>query len=117
MFHAPFAVDKDRWEAPAKLSMGSGQFARGTLTYEKTGMASDGNINVAVSGELKAEGKFGPADIKNSVYKVKGEQVYDPAGKIWRLGQLTIDVSLDLVAAGNPAGSTSGTMKLGLQRK
>ncbi len=117
LMHPPFPADQDRWESPAKLAMGNGQYAKGNLTYEKKGTRDDGTVEVQVAGELKAEGKFGPADIKTGIYKVKGEQAYDPASKTWKSGQLDIDVTLDLLVGGTPGGSTTGVMKLGMSQK
>ncbi len=121
MFHVKVPSDKTQWEAPTKFSMGSGQFARGNLTYEKLPGASDAKpdspVRVKVSGDLKAEGKLGAGEIKNGLYKVSGEQTYDPSKKEWTSGELNVDVTLDILAAGQPAGSATGTMKVTLKPK
>lgn len=117
LMHPPYSADLERWEAPAKFSMGNNQFARGNLTYQKVGTEADGTVKVDVTGELKADGKFGPADIKTAIYKVKGTQWFDPATKSWSSGQWGVDVTLELLVGGNPAGTTTGTMKLGLESK
>jgi hypothetical protein len=117
LFHPPFAPDQDRWEAPAKLALGSRQFARGSLSYQKAGTDDEGNIKVQVSGDLKAEGKFGPTDIKTGLYRVKGEQLYDPNSNSWVAGRLDVELTLELLTGGNPAGTSTGTMRLTLKRK
>lgn len=114
LFHVPFPKDRDRWEAPAAVSLSSGQYARGTLTYEKAGAAPDGRVTVRVSGELKAEGRLAAGEIRNGVYKVSGEQVYDPTARRWASGTLTFDVAFDLATPGEPTTSASGTMTVTL---
>jgi hypothetical protein len=117
LFHAPYRDDVEEWTAPAKLPVGHGQYATGTLTYRKTGTDAQGKSSVQVLGELSAQGKLGPADIKKGTYSVNGTQVFDTGAKAWVSGQLNIEVSLDLLVAGNSAGTSTGVMKLGLQKK
>ncbi len=115
LFHVRFPKSEDRWESPAKVSLSSGQFARGTLTYEKAGAADDGRVTVKVTGELKAEGKLGAGEIRNGVYKVTGMQLYDPSLRRWISGDLTLDVSFDLVTPGESPASANGTMHVSLR--
>jgi len=117
IFHVRFPQGKDRWEAPAKIPMGFGQYARGTLTYQKVdSTAAAGPVRVKVSGELRLTGKMGGGEIKDGKFTVSGEQVYDPAGRECASGALAIVLKYDIEVNAKPAGSTSGTMKVTLQR-
>lgn len=115
LFHVRFPKDEDRWESPASVSLSSGQFARGPLTYEKAGADADGRVTVKVSGTLKAEGKLGAGEIRNGVYKVSGTQIYDPTLHEWVSGDLALDVTFDLATPGEPLTSANGTMKVSLR--
>jgi hypothetical protein len=114
LFHPPYPADRSAWEAPARLSMGEGQFAAGTLHYEKAGAGPGGAERVKVSGELKPQIKPG-GDIRDGSYKVSGEQFYDPGRGVWASGRLTIDVTLELQSEGHATGTASGTMELNLE--
>jgi len=123
IFHVRFPEATDRWQAPAKISMAAGQHARGTLTYQKAApAAAEGPVRVKVSGELQAAGKMGAGEIKDGIYKVSGEQVYDPAGREWASGVLDIvvELNIDVQADGKPVASgsitMSGTMKVTLRQ-
>jgi hypothetical protein len=113
LFHAPFPSDKEVWVAPAKFSMGQGQFAEGKLTYRKLSPVVAGKpVKVAVSGELAAEGKVGAATIKNGTYKISGQQVFDPADSEWVNGEWKAAISFDYEVKGQPTGSATGTMAI-----
>lgn len=114
LFHVRFPADQNEWESPAKLSMGTGHYARGTLKYVKAGTEPDGKVRVKVSGELKADGKLGDGEVRNGLYRIDGEQVYDPARKCWTSGILNVALSLEMLAAGQNAGTASGTMTIAL---
>lgn len=116
LFLVRFPVDKDRWESPAKFSMGEGQFAAGVLSYEKLGEEPDGRIKVGVSGELKADAKIGGGEVRDAVYKIQGEQFYQPSAGCWVAGALSVDISMTMVEDGQPAGSATGTMLLTLKQ-
>jgi hypothetical protein len=117
IFHVRFPEGKDRWEAPAKLPMGTGQYARGTLKYQKLpSNTAGGPVRVKVSGELGLAGKMGGGEVKDGTFTVSGEQVYDPAGRGWSSGVLDIVLKYDIEVNAKPAGSASGTIKVTLQR-
>ncbi len=114
IFHPPFPADKDQWEAPVRFSIGGGQFAQGTLKYQKDGEGPGGTTKVKISGELKAEGKTGVGEIKNGTYKVEGSELYDPSKSAWVSGQIKANMALDVLSEGQPAGSVQGAMTLTL---
>lgn len=115
LFHVRFPKAEDRWEVPAEVSLSSGQYARGTLTYEKAGADAEGRVTVKVSGTLKAEGQLGAGQIRGGVYEVSGTQIYDPTVQDWLSGNLTFDVKFDIATPGEPPASANGTMKVTLQ--
>jgi hypothetical protein len=114
LFHVRFPSGKTEWESPGKLSMGTGHFAQGTLKYVKEAADEQGLVRVSVSGELKADGKIAEGEVRNGVYRVSGHQVYDPSRSCWTSGQLEVNVTLDMVAAGQDAGSATGLIKIRL---
>lgn len=115
-FHPPFPSDKDEWEAPRRFAIGGGQFAQGTLKYQKDGEGPGGTTKVKVSGELKAEGKSGVGEIKNGTYKIDGSELYDPSKSAWVSGRITAEMTLDVLSDGQPAGSASGSMTFTLEQ-
>lgn len=112
--HARVPADKDRWEASAKLALAQGQMAAGVLSYEKAGPPdADGLLTVKVSGTLKAEGSIGASKIKDGVYKVTGEQVYDNGLGSWKSARWDVDMSYALTdAEDNPTGLAKGPLTL-----
>jgi hypothetical protein len=114
LFHPPFPDGQRVWEAPARLSMGEGQFATGTLHYEKLGIGPDGTERVKVTGELKPQPRSG-GDIRGGSYQVSGEQAFDLARRVWTSGQMTIDVTLELQSNGHATGIATGKMELVLK--
>jgi hypothetical protein len=121
MFHVRFPRDKDRWEAPSTFTMGNGQYARGTLRYEKLpptpGAGLNDPVRVKVSGTLKTgDVAMGPNTFKGGAFRVAGEQVYDPAEREWRSGDLRVDASFAIEAPHQPPGSARGVMKVAMRR-
>jgi hypothetical protein len=113
--HVGFPPDADRWEAPAKLSMGQGHSARGTLRFEKVA-ATAGGVRVRVTGRLAPAGQGTKSDeIKSGYYTVSGEQVYDPTAREWRSADWSIEVAFDILQNGKAAGSVTGSMKLAMR--
>jgi hypothetical protein len=116
LFHPPFPAEAESWDAPAKVAFGSGQFAVGTLHYEKAGKTDDGLERVTVGGELKGAGKIQGGEVADATYKVDGLEFYDPGAKAWASGLLKIDMSFKIVTPSQPLGSASGTMEVRLRR-
>jgi hypothetical protein len=117
LFHPRFPKDKDRWSAPAVISMGKGQSARGTLTYRKLGLVESGkSLRVEVKGELSADGKSGEATVKNSKYTVAGEQVFDLTDREWVSGDWKIDLTFESEFKNEPVGSATGSMVVAFKR-
>jgi hypothetical protein len=118
LFHVKFPATERQWNAPNEVSMGNGGFARGTLTYAKTGTSASGQTVVKVSGTLvnnlfQPPGKS-PA-VKNARYVVTGKQTYDSAAGEWTSGDLSIDLSFDLEMDGKLASSAKGVMRVSLR--
>jgi hypothetical protein len=117
LFHASFPSDKNKWQAPAEVSMGSGGYARGQLDYEKLPGGAAGRTAVKVSGTLVSD-DFKPAGspltLKNNRYAVSGQQTYDAARKEWIAGDMTLQVSFDMAAGEKTVGKAKGTMKVKL---
>jgi hypothetical protein len=117
LFHPRFAANKETWSAVATIAMGNGQAARGTLRYQKLGPAKSGKgVQVKVEGELSADGRSGGAIIKNSLYRVSGEQVYDPDAKEWVSGEWKVDLAFENEFDGIDTGSANGTMTITFKR-
>ena len=119
LLHPPFPRGKRAWKAPATISMGSGSYASGQLTY-KAGPAlaegdAAGRIPVAVSGTLTGGGTVGPTEVRNARYVVHGSQTFDPGRGHWVDGSLTLDTSFDTYLHGKKIASNSGTMTASLK--
>lgn len=119
LLHPPFRRGKRAWMAPAKVSMGDGNYAAGELTYQAgpavaRGEAA-GRIPVDVSGTLTGGGTVGPTGIRNARYVVRGSQTFDPGRGRWVDGSLTLDTSFDTHLHGKKIASNSGTMKASLK--
>lgn len=117
MFHAPFPADGERWEAEREFSMGSGNVARGALTYTRGAAGPDGRVPVTVSGTLKGAGRQGPLEIRDAVYRVEGTQTFDPALGDWAAGELKIELSMDMLRGGRKLCSATGTILATLERR
>jgi len=114
LFHPPFLVGKDEWEADTEVTMGKSGYARGKLTYTKVASGNQGQT-VRVSGTLTNDSFKQPGTqqgVSGARYLVRGEQTYDPAQKEWASGKLTIDVSFQMTADDKPIGSAKGQMTL-----
>jgi hypothetical protein len=118
LFHPPFHADKDEWQADAEISLGSGGFVKGKLTYKKMQGGKAGQA-VKVTGTLTNDNfklPGSPAAMKNVRYVVNGEQTYDPDQKEWIAGKLSLDVSYQMVADDKPVGMAKGTMAVTLEK-
>jgi hypothetical protein len=117
IFHGRFPRDKDRWEAPVKLPVGNGQYARGSLKYQRTlSTTAGGPVRVKVSGELQLTGNLVEVEYQNGRMTISGEQAYDPSLWEWTSGDLDIALNYNLVVNGKIVSSASGTMKATLRR-
>ena len=99
----------------ARLAMGQGNSAAGTLKFEKVGppAAPNAPVKVKVSGDLAATATGGQAKVKKSLYSVSGEQTYDPASKGWTAAHWVIDISLELTdLQDRPSGGSKGKLDL-----
>ena len=113
--HVPFPEKERTWTTLARLAMGQGNSAAGTLKFEKVGPPAGPNspVKVKVSGELAATATGGQLKIKNSRYSVNGEQTYDPVSKGWTAAHWVIDISLELVdAQDKPLSGSKGKLDL-----
>lgn len=119
IFHPPYYADKQEWERQTEFSSGNGAYVKGNLLYKK-GEKIAGGQKVTFSGTLKNPGYTRPGTatkIESSVYKISGEQTYDPASKEYVLGKLVIDISFDLSESDKPIGNAKGKMNLTFKRK
>jgi hypothetical protein len=115
LFHPPFPSSKDKWEAPAEVNIGGDAYVRGQLTYEKAGPAGDGLVKVRVSGTLtNREAQRGGLTMKDVVYKVQGEDVYDTRRAQWQSGKLVMDVSYAVYSGDQELGSSRGQISASL---
>ncbi len=118
LFHAPFPKDKQKWEAPAEVSMGNGGYATGPLAYERISEA-EGVVSVKVSGVLKNESfrqtPSNPLEFRDVRYEVTGAQSYDAKRHEWIVGELTFDVTYRMFVQGSEAGTVKGVMKVRLK--
>lgn len=110
--HARFPNDANRWDVPARLAMGEGRFAKGTLRFEK--LVREGNtVRVRVAGRLVPQGGAAkPGESRTGTHSVTGEQIYDLTSREWRSADWSIELALDIFQNGKPAGAVNGTMKL-----
>jgi hypothetical protein len=120
VFHVRYSTEKPRWDAPVTLPMAKGEAARGRLQFEKlpappTAQA-DSPMRVKVSGTLSSNAAINGVQLKNAVYKVSGEQTYDPIARDWSAGNWKVDMAWDMVRDDKPQGSAAGTMTLTLGR-
>jgi hypothetical protein len=116
--HVRFPAKQDRWEAPVVLPMADGQAAKGTLTFEKAApVAGEGKrVRVKVFGKLTADGKTQKAEIRNGVYNVSGEQVYDPKERDWVSASWQIESSWEMLKDGILIATASGPIRLSLKQ-
>jgi hypothetical protein len=116
LFHPPFFQDKDTWESEREVGIGNGGTVKGELFYKKS--ASDkGKQAVKVSGTLKNDGfrpEGAPATTR-SVNKVSGQQTFDLVQRKWVAGELTMDISIEVLADGKLIGSGKGPMQVTLE--
>ncbi len=110
--HVGFPREADRWEVPARLTMGQGRTAQGTLRFEKVSREGK-TVRMRVAGRLVPTGGGAKSEeTRTGSYSVSGEQVYDTAAQQWRSADWSIELSLDVLQNGKPAGAASGSMKL-----
>jgi hypothetical protein len=117
LFHTPYRPGQDEWQADNEVTMGSGGFARGKLTYKKVPGDKDGQV-FNVSGTLACDNfkvPGTPLTHTNARYVVSGQQRYDPAKKEWVSGQLKMDVSYQMAFDEKPVGSAKGAMTIALE--
>lgn len=111
--HTPIPKDVASWEAPTQLTMGHGQTARGSLTFEKdkaSATPGGGPIKVKVSGVLKAEGAVVGNLIKDGTYTVTGEQSYDPRSREWTSARWSVAIETELENQGATVAHGRGKM-------
>ncbi len=114
--HTPIPRAVAFWEAPTQLAMGQRQTAKGILRFEKEKTSIDttangGTVKVKVSGRLKAEGVVVGNYVKDGIYSVTGEQIYEPSSREWRSARWSVAVENDLVnAAGLAVAHAKGKM-------
>ena len=111
---APFSAREEVWTAPASLSISGGQLARGALRYEKIGTTAEGLTRVAVSGELKAEGPVFGGELRKGVFRVGGEQFYDPEADAWASAELNLEGSFEVLEGGELQAFVVGTIRVTL---
>ncbi|MFO0883746.1 MAG: hypothetical protein U0894_06085 [Pirellulales bacterium] len=119
MFHPPYFADKQEWERQTEFSAGNGAYVKGNLLYKKGEKTAAGQ-KVTFSGTLTNPGYLRPGTplkMENNIYKISGEQTYDPASKEYVLGKLVIDISFDLSVSDKPIGNAKGKMNLTFKRK
>jgi hypothetical protein len=108
LFHSPFPKTQHEWSAPAEISMGNGGFVKGDLHYKK---AADGRT-VAVKGTLTLEKQPVPGGsglvIRNAVYEMAGDQLYDPEQNTWVSGNLRADISFKMTNGDAPLATAKG---------
>ena len=112
--HPPFFEDKKEWKAPTKFSLGSGNFARGELTY-KVKSKKDGMVTVSVLGELEPSGKQGIFEIVNGIYNVSGNQIYDLKAKQWDSAEIKLDIKFELALKDKKFADGKGVMNVTLE--
>jgi len=108
--HPPFFEDKKEWTAPAKFSIGNGNFARGNLNYKVKSKAGD-RVTVDVSGNLTPTGKQSVLDFTNGNYSATGVQTYDLKMKQWLSANIEFDVKFELAHKGKSVVKSNGTIK------
>lgn len=119
MFHPPYFADKQEWERQTEFSAGNGAYVKGNLLYKKGEKTATGQ-KVTFSGTLTNPGYLRPGTplkMENNIYKISGEQTYDPASKEYVSGKLVIDVSFDLSVSDKAIGNAKGKMNLTFNRK
>lgn len=119
MFHPPYFADKQEWERQTEFSAGNGAYVKGNLLYKKGEKTAAGQ-KVTFSGTLTNPGYLRPGTplkMENNVYKITGEQTYDPASQEYVSGKLVIDVSFDLSVSDKAIGNAKGKMNLTFNRK
>lgn len=117
LFHPPFPVGKDEWEADTEVTMGKSGYAKGKLTYTKVA-GGNKRQTVKVSGTLTNDSSKQPGTqqgVSGARYIVRGEQTYDPAQQEWVSGELTMDVSFQMTSDDKPIGSAKGQMTLSFE--
>ena len=120
LLHPMFPGTQDQWQADSIVSMGSGGFARGKLTYRKQAKGSAGQtrVNVSVSGTVTNDDFKRPGTsltLKAVRYVVTGNQTYDTALREWVSGQLSFDISFQIEYNNMPMGSAKGKMQIVLE--
>lgn len=112
--HPYIPRDAARWEIPVRIAMEQGRVAEGTLKFEKLA-SSPAAVRVMVTGRLKpVAGASTSGESRTGSYSITGEQVYDPQAREWRSAQWSIDMALDILQNGKPAGSANGVVKLAM---
>lgn len=120
LFHAPFHADRRRWTAPVTVSMGSGGFARGELSYEIAPRRPDDPPNllrVSVAGKAVGENTTPAFQSKNAEYDISGVQMYDTSRREWDSGRLTMKLSYDVYRDDEKLGEATGTMVVRLTQR
>lgn len=119
MFHPPYFANKQEWERETEFSAGNGAYVKGNLLYKKGEKTAAGQ-KVTFSGTLKNPGYIRPGTplkMENNVYKITGEQTYDPASKEHVSGKLVVDISFDMSVSDKPLGNAKGKMNLTFTHK
>lgn len=114
LFHVAFVEDSPKWEVPREISLGYGGYANGNLTYERTTGPEDlpeEHVCVSVSGKLTGNLETEVAAIKDSVFELQGEQIYDTSAGEWHSGRIEIGWKADYQAA-EERGSVVGKMEI-----
>ena len=115
LFHAPFFVDKEKFDRNIEISMGNGGFAKGTVTYRRAKDYDPKSPKLTVSGKATKD-KFQPSSanpamtLRNAVYDISGEQQFDPELGEWVAGTITMKVSFQLFSEEKAVGQADGTM-------
>jgi hypothetical protein len=118
LFHGPYMVDKNEWQADSEVSMGNGGYAKGKLNYKKVPGGKGGQV-VQVSGTLTNETYTQPGTpltVKDTKYVVNGRELYDPAQHEWVLGKLNMNITFRMTASDMDIGTAKGTMAVNFEK-
>jgi hypothetical protein len=118
LFHPTFAPGQTEWQTETHVSMGNGGSAKGKLSYKKI----EGRLGdvYAVTGTLTNDRVARPGTpivIRNAVYVVTGEQMYNAAQREWVSGKLKIAMTFEMTSEEKPVGSAKGTIYAVLERR
>jgi hypothetical protein len=116
-FHPRFPPSLATWDAEVSIPNGKAQLAAGTLRYTKRpGSDRRGVVMVEVVGELRVAGKIGRFPIQRGVWRVKGEQAYDPSLGDWISGNLRVETDSVVVTPDEETLLARGSVTISLSR-